>query len=160
MISLAENQQELLQAKQEDLLHSDSNAITHQDSRMIMKLQASWTKLWQRKIVIDVREFRSSLPLLLHHQQFHLIPRTLTIGDYVIATEIAIERKGISDLYQSFASGRLYQQIEQMSKYYQYPMLLIEFGIDKSFGLVVSLMIPILILHIYININLIINDLF
>jgi hypothetical protein len=70
--------------------------------------------------------------------KFNVIPRTLTVGDYVLAPEICIERKGISDLFQSFASGRLYNQVESMSRHYKYPCLLIEFSQDKAFCLVVS----------------------
>jgi hypothetical protein len=70
--------------------------------------------------------------------KFSVIPRTLTVGDYVLAPEICVERKGISDLFQSFASGRLYNQVESMSRHYKYPCLLIEFSQDKAFCLVVS----------------------
>ena len=59
------------------------------------------------------------------------------IGDYILSSEICIERKGISDLFQSLGSisGRLYNQIEAMCKYYKYPVLLIEFTENQSFGL-------------------------
>jgi ERCC4 domain len=50
------------------------------------------------------------------------------------------ERKGISDLFQSFASGRLYNQAEAMGKHYAHPCLLIEFHPDKSFNLQVALL--------------------
>lgn len=90
----------------------------------------------RKKIVVDVREFRSTLPSLLHiTQQWQVVPRTLYIGDYVLAPEICVERKGISDLFQSFASGRLYNQVEAMSRYYRHPCLLIEFQPDKPFCL-------------------------
>lgn len=90
----------------------------------------------RKKIVVDVREFRSTLPSLLHvTQQWQVVPRTLYIGDYVLAPEICVERKGISDLFQSFASGRLYNQAEAMSRYYRHPCLLIEFQPDKPFCL-------------------------
>ena len=89
-----------------------------------------------RKVVVDVREFRSSLPSLLHLAGgFTLVPRTLAVADFVLAPEICVERKGISDLFQSFASGRLYNQVETMTRYYQYPSLLIEFQAEKSFSL-------------------------
>lgn len=52
------------------------------------------------------------------------------MGDYILSPQICVERKGISDLFQSFNSGRLYTQCEAMSKYYKYPCLLIEFDID------------------------------
>jgi DNA excision repair protein ERCC-4 len=86
-----------------------------------------------RKVVVDVREFRSTLPSILYMNDFQLVPRTITVGDYVLSSEICVERKGISDLFQSFSSGRLYNQVESMSKYYKYPCLLIEFSPDKAF---------------------------
>jgi DNA excision repair protein ERCC-4 len=46
-----------------------------------------------------------------------------------------VERKSISDLFGSFASGRLYTQVEAMTKYYKVPCLLIEFDPLKSFSL-------------------------
>lgn len=119
-----------------------------------------------RKIVVDVREFRSPLPAMLHTggtastnsssnalsslsssssssvlRGFTIVPRTLQTGDYILSPEICIERKGISDLFQSFASGRLYNQVETMSKYYKFPCLLIEFHADKPFALTVLLIL-------------------
>jgi len=87
------------------------------------------------RVVVDVREFRSSLPSLLHGRSMVVVPCMLTVGDYVLTPEIAIERKSVSDLISSFASGRLYHQAEVMLQHYKYPMLLIEFDQQKSFTL-------------------------
>ena len=46
-----------------------------------------------------------------------------------------MERKGISDLFQSLNSGRLYTQVESMLRHYKYVCLLIEFSPDKPFSL-------------------------
>lgn len=89
-------------------------------------------------IVVDIREFRCSLPFVLYSHGFNLIPRTLLVGDYVLSNDICVERKGISDLFQSLASGRLYQQLEAMQRHYKTPCLLIEFQADHSFLLQVS----------------------
>lgn len=59
------------------------------------------------RIVVDSREFRSSLPSILHSQGMILDPCTITVGDYVLSPNICVERKSISDLISSFASGRL-----------------------------------------------------
>jgi DNA excision repair protein ERCC-4 len=59
----------------------------------------------------------------------------LTVGDFVLSSVHCVERKSISDLYGSFASGRLYTQAESMCKYYKCPSLLIEFDPTKSFCL-------------------------
>ncbi|KAF9427926.1 hypothetical protein BGZ94_003821 [Podila epigama] len=89
----------------------------------------------QPRIVVDAREFRSSLPSILHSQGMILDPATITVGDYVLSPNICVERKSISDLISSFASGRLYTQVEVMSVHYTHPVLLIEFDQDKSFSL-------------------------
>ncbi|KAL7515474.1 hypothetical protein ACHAXN_012795 [Cyclotella atomus] len=89
----------------------------------------------RRDIAVDVREFRSSLPSILHQGGMRLAPVTLTVGDFVLSNVHCVERKSISDLFGSFASGRLYSQAEAMSKYYKCPCLLIEFDPEKTFEL-------------------------
>jgi DNA excision repair protein ERCC-4 len=88
------------------------------------------------KIIVDMREFRSSLPGSLHKRGFQVIPATLEVGDYILSPNISIERKSIPDLLGSLSSGRLYNQLVLMSKHYGTPALLIEFDPDKSFSLV------------------------
>jgi DNA excision repair protein ERCC-4 len=89
----------------------------------------------RRDIAVDVREFRSALPSILHQGGMRLAPVTLTVGDFVLSNVHCVERKSISDLFGSFASGRLFTQVEAMSKYYACPCLLIEFDPSKSFCL-------------------------
>lgn len=57
------------------------------------------------------------------------------VGDYILSPEMCVERKSLSDLRQSFLSGRLYHQAEAMTKHYKTPILLIEFDRDKAFAL-------------------------
>ncbi|KIM71372.1 hypothetical protein PILCRDRAFT_830383 [Piloderma croceum F 1598] len=87
------------------------------------------------RVIVDMREFRSTLPSLLHASRLLVIPATLTIGDYIITPDICVERKSIPDLIQSFNNGRLYTQCELMSVHYKQPVLLIEFEEHKSFSL-------------------------
>ena len=86
-------------------------------------------------VVVDVREFMSSLPSILHQSAFKLMPVTLEVGDYVLSPDICVERKSVPDLIGSLQSGRLYNQAESMSKHYKMPVLLIEFEREKSFAL-------------------------
>lgn len=60
------------------------------------------------------------------------------IGDYILTPDICVERKSISDLIGSLNSGRLYTQCVQMTRYYNKPILLIEFDQNKPFHLQVS----------------------
>ncbi|KAK7969375.1 hypothetical protein PG996_002188 [Apiospora saccharicola] len=87
------------------------------------------------RVVVDVREFRSSLPSLLHGRSIVIVPCMLTVADYVLSPTICVERKSISDLISSFKDGRLFNQCETMFQHYQKPMLLIEFDQNKSFTL-------------------------
>ncbi|KAL8998992.1 MAG: hypothetical protein Q9169_002098 [Polycauliona sp. 2 TL-2023] len=87
------------------------------------------------RVVVDVREFRSSLPSLLHGRSMVVIPCMLTVGDYVLTPTICIERKSVRDLISSFKNGRLFNQAETMLQHYKHPMLLIEFDQNKSFTL-------------------------
>ncbi|KAF5696813.1 DNA excision repair ERCC-4 [Fusarium globosum] len=87
------------------------------------------------RVVVDVREFRSSLPSLLHGRSMVIVPCMLTVGDYILSPNICVERKSLSDLISSFKDGRLYSQAETMFQYYKSVMLLIEFDQNKSFTL-------------------------
>ncbi|KAL8903854.1 MAG: hypothetical protein Q9207_003652 [Kuettlingeria erythrocarpa] len=87
------------------------------------------------RVVVDIREFRSSLPSLLHGRSMIVIPCMLTVGDYVLTPSICIERKSVRDLISSFKNGRLFNQAETMLQHYEHPMLLIEFDQNKSFTL-------------------------
>ncbi|XP_076915461.1 DNA repair endonuclease UVH1-like [Bidens hawaiensis] len=88
----------------------------------------------QMQVIVDMREFMSSLPNVLHQKGMNIIPVTLEVGDYILCPSICVERKSIQDLFGSFASGRLYHQAEMMARYYCIPVLLIEFSQDKSFS--------------------------
>ncbi|KAH9616103.1 hypothetical protein KSS87_003022 [Heliosperma pusillum] len=85
-------------------------------------------------VIVDMREFMSSLPNVLHQKGMRIIPVTLEVGDYILSPSICVERKSIQDLFGSFQSGRLYNQVETMVRYYRIPVLLIEFSQDKSFS--------------------------
>lgn len=87
------------------------------------------------RVVVDLREFRSSLPNLLYRLGVKVVPCMITVGDYIVTPKICVERKLIPDLIGSFKSGRLFQQCEQMFRHYELPTLLIEFDEAKSFSL-------------------------
>ena len=87
-----------------------------------------------RLVLVDLREFRSSLPSFIHKIGIELEPVTLEIGDYMITPDCCIERKSISDLIGSLNSGRLYSQAQIMTRYYKRCLLLIEFEDHKSFN--------------------------
>ncbi|XP_063676404.1 DNA repair endonuclease XPF-like [Bolinopsis microptera] len=87
------------------------------------------------KVIVDMRDFRSSLPSILHKSGIDLVPKTIEIGDYILTPDICIERKSIMDLIGSLSSGRLFQQCQSMCNTYKHPMLLIEFDEANGFSL-------------------------
>ncbi|XP_060605869.1 DNA repair endonuclease XPF-like [Ruditapes philippinarum] len=89
----------------------------------------------QNKVIVDMREFRSELPSLIHRRGMDIEPVTLEVGDYILTPDICVERKSVSDLIGSLNNGRLYNQCVSMCRYYKRPILLIEFDPNKSFSL-------------------------
>ncbi|WFD01341.1 DNA repair protein RAD16 [Malassezia obtusa] len=120
-------------------LTADGQPEEDADQRMLRRLSsrvAGGARLsLPPSVVVDMREFRSSLPSLLHAAGMQVVPCTLQVGDYVIASDMCVERKSLTDLLQSLNSGRLYTQCEAMSIHYQHPILLIEFDQERAFTL-------------------------
>lgn len=108
VISLPDNAVDL---EKERLLTLDGG-VHSSDTRISNKNNGIDKK--NMKIVVDVRDFRSTLPSLLYGGGLAVVPRTLLVGDYVLSAEVCVERKGISDLFQSLASGRLYNQVRKI----------------------------------------------
>ncbi|XP_030630064.1 DNA repair endonuclease XPF [Chanos chanos] len=88
------------------------------------------------RVIVDMREFRSELPSLLHRRGLDIEPVTLEVGDYILTPDICVERKSVSDLIGSLQNGRLYTQCLSMTRFYRRPVLLIEFDPSKPFSLV------------------------
>uniref|UniRef100_A0A8C9TMV2 DNA repair endonuclease XPF n=1 Tax=Scleropages formosus TaxID=113540 RepID=A0A8C9TMV2_SCLFO len=88
------------------------------------------------RVIVDMREFRSELPSLLHRRGLDIEPVTLEVGDYILTADMCVERKSVSDLIGSLQSGRLYTQCLSMTRFYRRPVLLIEFDPAKPFSLV------------------------
>lgn len=87
------------------------------------------------KVLVDTRELRSKLPMLLYQSSLSIVPLTLEVGDFILSKNIGIERKSVPDLYGSFGSGRLFNQAEALCRHYKYPCLLIELDASKSLSL-------------------------
>eukprot|EP00891_Asterochloris_glomerata_P002772 jgi/Astpho2/2772/gw1.00050.23.1_t len=88
-----------------------------------------------KRLIVDMREFMSHLPAVLHQQGLEIVPVTLEVADYILSPGMCVERKAVPDLRQSLNSGRLFSQAEAMVRHYELPVLLIEFEEDKAFRL-------------------------
>ena len=88
-----------------------------------------------QRVIVDMREFRSELPSLVHRRGMDIIPVTIEIGDYILTPDTCVERKSLSDLIGSLNSGRLYNQCSVMTRHYKRSILLIEFDENRPFNL-------------------------
>lgn len=82
----------------------------------------------QKIIVVDEREFKSSMPFSLLKAGFEVKPMYILVGDYILTDDICIERKSYMDLVGSLRSGRLHIQIQKMRLNYKKPLLMLEFS--------------------------------
>eukprot|EP01083_Nonionella_stella_P277802 944586_1 len=89
----------------------------------------------RQRVIVDMREFRSSLPSMLHASGIDVVPVTLEVGDYILSPDLCVERKSVPDLLGSLASGRLHSQLQSMRRHYRFPVLLIEFAERGAFAL-------------------------
>lgn len=105
------------------------------DSRKAAALQKEAAKASGGKVLVDTRELRSTLPMLLYQCKLSIVPITLEVGDFILSKDIGVERKSVSDLYGSFGSGRLFNQAEALCRHYKYPCLLIELDRSKPLSL-------------------------
>lgn len=78
------------------------------------------------KIRIDYREKPSGLISLLNKEDVFIEVKKVSYGDYVINDAITIERKIAKDFLISIIDGRLFNQLSNLKKYCNNPILLIE----------------------------------
>ena len=91
----------------EGQLSRKGGELTEQDFRRELALAELQAKKFV--IAVDTREFSSTTPIHLYEKGFWIVPMQLTVGDYILSDDIAIERKSVAtgDLFESFKSGRL-----------------------------------------------------
>ena len=83
------------------------------------------------RIVVDEREKNSNIPQLLKNAGAVIDFTQLKVGDYVVSSETAVERKTVRDLISSIYDGRLFVQCSDLVKYYQKPLLVVQGNIAE-----------------------------
>jgi DNA excision repair protein ERCC-4 len=78
------------------------------------------------RIVVDEREKNSQIPNLLKIMGVFVDYEQLKVGDYIVSSETAIERKTIHDLINSIYDGRLFIQCSELINHYSKPFIIIE----------------------------------
>ncbi|MEM2760732.1 MAG: ERCC4 domain-containing protein [Nitrososphaerales archaeon] len=83
------------------------------------------------RIVVDERERQSGVAEKLSTLGTIVDFKQLDVGDYIVATDCAIERKSVQDLIKSIYDGRLFIQCSQLSAHYNRPILVLEGSTDS-----------------------------
>ncbi|MCK4718260.1 MAG: hypothetical protein KAT70_06280 [Thermoplasmata archaeon] len=78
------------------------------------------------RVVVDSREFNSSVVKELSRKGLIIESKRLEVGDYVLSSTLAVERKEVGDFLASLMDGRLFSQMSSLSRAYLEPILIIE----------------------------------
>ncbi|MBU5575238.1 MAG: ERCC4 domain-containing protein [Candidatus Aenigmatarchaeota archaeon] len=78
------------------------------------------------KIIVDNREFGTKTVSELSKWECVVIPRQLSIGDFILSKRVGVERKTTEDFWRSIIDNRLFKQIEELKKTFEKPILIIE----------------------------------
>ena len=78
------------------------------------------------RIIADRRERKSGIPDLLRKAGTSLDILTLDTGDYIVSSDIIVERKSIRDFVSSIVDGRLYGQCTRLKNEFKHPVLIME----------------------------------
>ncbi len=78
------------------------------------------------RIVVDERERSSNIPELLKNAGAVIDFTQLKVGDYIVSSGTAVERKTVRDLVSSIYDGRLFVQCSDLVRYYQKPLLVVQ----------------------------------
>jgi|Deesub1362B_J571_1020462.scaffolds.fasta_scaffold00429_16 Fanconi anemia group M protein len=82
------------------------------------------------KIIVDHRELRSGVVKELKDFGVEIDVEVLNVGDYQLSSRVCVERKTVEDFLASLidTERNLFRQIEELSKNYERPVLIIEGG--------------------------------
>ncbi len=80
----------------------------------------------KKEITIDVREQNSQVVRELSRSGLNIKTSQLSVGDYIISEDIAVERKSVDDFLESLIDGRLFSQVKELSQNYRKPVMIIE----------------------------------
>jgi len=85
------------------------------------------------RIYADDREESSGVPSILRSLGITVFLRQLSVGDYIVGDNIAVERKSITDLVNSVFDKRFFDQIERLTSSYDISFLLIEGNLNRIY---------------------------
>jgi ERCC4-type nuclease len=101
------------------------------DTLIIMFLVCILSNIFKPTVFADVREsidVKESLTEL----GCEVVEKTLAPADYVVSENCAVERKELHDFFRSTFDGRLFEQVERLTKTYGNSCLLVEGDVIRA----------------------------
>ncbi len=83
-------------------------------------------------IVADLREQGSGVLEALEDIGIRTKLEQLSVADYVVSSNCAVERKTARDFFSSLFSGRLFEQAHRLSSVYAVPLMIIEGDFEEE----------------------------
>ncbi len=100
------------------------------DQRSLMDFEREKEKEEKDKdefeITVDTREQNSRVVEKLAKKDIKINTSQLSIGDYIVSEDTAVERKEVSDFLESITDGRLFSQAKALSENYRQPIIILE----------------------------------
>lgn len=92
------------------------------------------TMTLQTRVIVDEREKVSGVPELIKSLGLQIDYRVLDVGDYVVSSDCAVERKAGRDFVKSLYSGRLFDQARRLRQFYSRPVFVAEGDLQLLVG--------------------------
>jgi len=86
------------------------------------------------RIVVDEREKNSSVHLYLRNMGVRVLFRRLSVADYVLSGDCAVERKNVKDFVKSIVDGRLFDQAYRLSQAYSRSSIIVEGDVKLAYS--------------------------
>ncbi|ABP94260.1 MULTISPECIES: 3'-flap repair endonuclease Xpf [Metallosphaera] len=84
------------------------------------------------RIYADTREKQSGIPDLLRDLGALVFLQQLSVGDYIVADGVAVERKNVFDLMNSVFDKRFFDQLERLREVYSKVFILVEGNLEGA----------------------------
>lgn len=86
------------------------------------------------RVIVDERERDCGVPGVLKALGMEVDYRVLSVGDYVVSSDCAVERKAGRDFAKSLYSGRLFDQARRLRQFYARPVFVAEGDLQLLIG--------------------------
>ncbi len=105
------------------------------DEKRVKVIEREVTKDERPLVLADTREGNSKVIRHLSEMEIDVEVKTMSVGDYQVSDEVAIERKTAKDFVDSIVDKRLFKQANELREEFKKPIMILE-GDDLYSGFI------------------------